>query len=106
ANWAAPPAGGANSSAARWTGSPRNWDWTRAAMNNRGETTRRDRDLPDRLAQLWRTGQRPDLAAFLAGAGTLPAGELVAVLRVDQEARWRAGERVGAEHYLDAHPAL
>jgi hypothetical protein len=76
-------------------------------MNDRGESqTRRTRDLPARFGELWRKGQRPDLAAFLAGAGPLTPQQLLAVLRIDQEERWRAGERVAAEAYFDAHPTL
>ena len=63
-------------------------------------------DLPDRLEALWSQGGRPDLAAFLAGAGPLPAAELLALVRVDQQGRWLAGERRLAEDYLATYPAL
>ncbi len=63
-------------------------------------------DLPGRLEELWGAGQRPDLGDFLAGAGPVSAHTLLEVLRVDQEARWRGGERLRAEDYLAAHPAV
>jgi predicted Ser/Thr protein kinase len=58
------------------------------------------------LGRLWCQGLRPDVDAFLARAGPLPAGQAAAVLRVDQFQRWQAGERVPAESYLRRHPAL
>jgi serine/threonine-protein kinase len=57
-------------------------------------------DPARQLWLLWRAGQRPDLGAFLAGAGPLTAAQAAAVLRVDQRERWLAGERVPAEDYL------
>jgi hypothetical protein len=61
-------------------------------------------DAAERLWQRWQQGQRPDLDAFLAEAGPLPAAELSAVLRVDQRQRWQAGERVLAESYQQRYP--
>jgi hypothetical protein len=64
----------------------------------------RSRDDPaERLWLLWRQGLRPDLDAFLAQNRNLSASGLAAVLRVDQRERWRAGERVQAESYLDRY---
>jgi serine/threonine-protein kinase len=63
-------------------------------------------DPAERLWQLWQQGQRPDLDAFLAETGPLPAAELCAVLRIDQRQRWQAGERVLAESYLQRHPLV
>ena len=63
-------------------------------------------DAAEQLWQLWRRGQRPDVEAFLAGAGPLSPAELAGVLRVDQRERWQAGERVHAETYLAQFPAL
>jgi WD40 repeat protein len=63
-------------------------------------------DAADRLWRLWRDGPPPDLDAFLAQAGPLRAGELAAVLRADQRARWQAGERVPAECYLRRYAGL
>jgi tetratricopeptide (TPR) repeat protein len=57
-----------------------------------------------RLWQLWRQGQRPDVRAFLAPAGELTAEQVAAALLVDQRERWRNGERVPAEAYLDLYP--
>jgi serine/threonine-protein kinase len=64
------------------------------------------RDAAEHLLQLWRQGQRPDVDGFLAAAGPLSPQELAAVLRVDQRARWQAGERVPAESYLRRYAAL
>jgi predicted Ser/Thr protein kinase len=58
------------------------------------------------LASLWRRGEHPDLATFLAQVGPLEPQDLGAVLRVDQRQRWQAGERVPAETYLECYPAL
>jgi serine/threonine protein kinase len=68
--------------------------------------TRPGTDPAQRLADLWQQGQRPKLRDFLATAGDLSLSQLVGVLRVDQEQRWRAGERVSAESYLRLHPEL
>lgn len=62
---------------------------------------------PDqRLWHLWRRGQRPDVWDFLARAGELSPAQVVDVLAVDQQERWRCGERVPAEAYLRRCPAL
>src|SRR5262249_40310365 len=67
----------------------------------------RRRDEPaQRLLSLWRQGQHPDVADFLATAGIRDPQELLAVLRVDQVERFRLGQSVRVETYLDAVPAL
>src|SRR5262245_22241403 len=58
------------------------------------------------LWQLWQQGQRPDVQAFLAAAGTLTPAEVAAALLVDQRQRWQAGERRTAEAYLEMYPRL
>jgi tetratricopeptide (TPR) repeat protein len=58
------------------------------------------------LWHLWDQGQQPDLAEFLAGAGPLDPLDLAAVLRVDQRQRWLNGQRIPAEHYMSAYPAV
>jgi hypothetical protein len=63
-------------------------------------------DPAERLSQLWRQGRRPDVAAFLADAGTLGPTQAAAVLRVDQGQRWQARGRVPAEAYLRQYPAV
>jgi tetratricopeptide (TPR) repeat protein len=66
-----------------------------------------DREEPAQcLWRLWQEGQRPDVRRFLEGIGELSPEQLAAVLRVDQRERWHAGERIPAEHYLGAYPAL
>jgi tRNA A-37 threonylcarbamoyl transferase component Bud32 len=51
------------------------------------------------LARLWRAGQAPDLASFLAEVGPLSPASLASVLLVDQAERWRRGQRVPVESY-------
>src|SRR5262249_49208594 len=63
-------------------------------------------DAAEQLALLWERGERPDLDAFLGRVGPLPPAGLAAVLRVDQRGRWRAGDPVAAEAYLDRSPAV
>src|SRR5262249_31793339 len=103
--WAAPPRRGASSWPGPSNGSPRNSDWTRTTM------TETDLDSPDpatHLERLWQRGGRPDVRQFLSAAAGLTPAQVVAVLCVDQRERWRAGERVLAETYLQipaAHQA-
>src|SRR4051794_22784822 len=54
----------------------------------------------------WADGRAGDLDAFLAGLGPADPADLVAVLLVDQQHRWEAGQRVPAEAYLRRFPAL
>src|ERR1700741_5177904 len=56
--------------------------------------------------RLWQTGPPPDLAAFIDRAGVLSPAELVAILLVDQRARWNLGEQVLVETYLADYPRL
>ena len=58
------------------------------------------------LSRLWGEGRRPDVRTFLGRAGRLAPGQVAAVLRVDQAARWAAGDRVTARDYLRDFPAL
>jgi WD40 repeat protein len=60
----------------------------------------------EQLYRLWRQGDQPDVDGFLVGAGDLSPSEAAAVLRVDQRERWRQGEGVSAEAYLQRHPAV
>src|SRR5689334_21689802 len=60
----------------------------------------------DQLLGLWQCGRRPDLAAFLGQVGGCGPRQLLEILRVDQEQRWRSGEPVAAETYLHDYPAL
>jgi eukaryotic-like serine/threonine-protein kinase len=63
-------------------------------------------DPARRLWALWRQGHRPRLEDFLAQAGALDAGQLLEVLLVDQAERFRLGQGVAAETYLDAFPPV
>jgi hypothetical protein len=47
-----------------------------------------------------------DLTDLVARCGGLPLPRLVEALREDQTKRWRAGQRLWAEAYLEAFPAL
>jgi WD40 repeat protein len=58
------------------------------------------------LWDLWRQGEQPSVDDFVAGADIRDPDRIVAVVRVDQWERWRLGQRVPAETYLDAFPAL
>ena len=59
-----------------------------------------------RYLRLWQDGDRPDLEAFLEHEEDLEPAELAAVLRADQRNRWRAGDPVPAEWYLERFPAV
>jgi serine/threonine-protein kinase len=63
-------------------------------------------DPAEELWRLWRQGQAPDVDAFVARLGPLPAAQVAALLRIDQRERWRAGERVLAESYLQRYPQV
>jgi tetratricopeptide (TPR) repeat protein len=63
-------------------------------------------DPARRLWDLWRQGERPIVEEFLIEAGVRAPDEILAVLRVDQAERYRLGQRVAAETYLAAFPAL
>src|SRR5439155_17426479 len=58
------------------------------------------------LENLWRQGQCPDVREFLSKQKGLAPAQIVAVLCVDQQQRWQAGERIPAETYLSMDPAL
>jgi serine/threonine protein kinase len=74
-------------------------DEPRSAVPHSGES------LARRLERLWSEGQAPDVHALLSG-GSYSAAELGEALAVDQRWRWRRGERVPAEAYLQAFPAV
>ncbi len=67
---------------------------------------RQDDEAARRLWRLWEERQQPNLIEFVAGAGRLDPLELAAVVRVDQRQRRLLGERLEAEHYLQAFPAV
>jgi hypothetical protein len=60
----------------------------------------------DRLWHLWEQGRGPRLEVFLAQIGPVTRPQLLAILRTDQQARWRSGERVLVESYLRLRPDL
>jgi serine/threonine-protein kinase len=53
-----------------------------------------------RFSLRWTQGGPPDLRQFLSEAGELSPADLAAILRLDLQKRWQAGERVPAEDYL------
>src|SRR5262245_36787499 len=66
-----------------------------------------ERDAPARrLWGLWRQGQQPRVEDFLAQAGVRDPGQILEVLLVDQAERFRLGQVVPAEAYLDAFPTV
>jgi WD40 repeat protein len=58
------------------------------------------------LWRLWLQGETPDVKLFLEHAAVTDPEMIVAVLRVDQRERALRGERLSAEHYLRAFPAV
>ena len=66
-----------------------------------------ERDAPARrLWSLWRQGQQSRVQDFLAQAGVRNSGQILEVLLVDQAERFRLGQGVLAESYLDAFPTV
>ena len=68
--------------------------------------------LARKYEQAWRDsellGVEPDLREFLNDAGTAVdgPGARLAILRADMSLRWEAGDKVGAQWYLDRYPDL
>ena len=60
----------------------------------------------EQLWHEWRQDRGPELGPFLARWPDLSPAQLLAVLRVDQQERWRRGDRVSVEAYLERVPAL
>jgi serine/threonine-protein kinase len=56
--------------------------------------------------QRCKSGQAPDLSAFLSQLGTLSSDDLCALVRADQEFRWTRGQSALAEDYLRRFPGL
>jgi hypothetical protein len=63
-------------------------------------------DPARRLWGLWRQGQKPRVEDFLGQAGIDEPGQILEVLLVDQAERFRLGEGVSAETYLDGFPTV
>jgi serine/threonine protein kinase len=63
-------------------------------------------DPARRLWSFWRQGEQPKAEDFLAQADIRDPDRIVAVLRVDQWERYRLGQGVRAETYLEAFPAV
>jgi hypothetical protein len=58
------------------------------------------------LWEQWRQQQCPDFDVFVGPAGHLTADQALALLRYDQQARWRSGDRLPAEAYLQRYRLL
>jgi tetratricopeptide (TPR) repeat protein/tRNA A-37 threonylcarbamoyl transferase component Bud32 len=54
----------------------------------------------------WQKETVPDLREFLKKIGALETSQLIAVLLIDQEERWRRGDQVPVEDYLRRFPDL
>lgn len=67
---------------------------------------KRSSDPVQRFWHLWQSGRRPELREFLDDAGPLTADQLLAVVRLDQQQRWQAGDRIAAEDYFRLCPLL
>jgi serine/threonine protein kinase len=63
-------------------------------------------ELARRFWELWQQAPAPDLSRFLEQAGPLAPISLAAVLCVELRERWRKRERIPAEYYLRAYPAV
>jgi eukaryotic-like serine/threonine-protein kinase len=65
-------------------------------------------EADQRLDELWKRGQRPDLRSFVSqfDGAALELDDLLAVIRVDQRRRWEIGERVSVDAYRRAFPSL
>jgi serine/threonine-protein kinase len=63
-------------------------------------------DLAQQLEILWQQGQAPDIREFLSRAGDLTPDQVINALCVDQWHRWRHGDRIPAEAYLQMHPVI
>ncbi|MGL4424175.1 MAG: serine/threonine-protein kinase [Gemmataceae bacterium] len=77
------------------------------ATDHADSTSQESLSPAERYDSLWTLEyQPPFLRAFLAKVGSMSLRELADVLRVDQMQRWRYGEDVLAEWYLDQYPRL
>jgi WD40 repeat protein len=65
-----------------------------------------DLEPASRFRLLWERGSVPDVASFLRGLPGLTPTQVLAIVRTDQDRRWRAGQPVPAEDYLGQHPVL
>jgi serine/threonine-protein kinase len=65
-----------------------------------------DAEPARQLLALWEQGQRPSVWEFLASVKSLSREQFLEVLLVDQRERWRSGERVLVETYLEQQPTL
>jgi WD40 repeat protein len=65
-----------------------------------------DEDVLRRFEGLWGQAAPPDVWQFLADAGPLAPADVAALLTIDRDHRWRRGERIHAEIYLERCPEL
>lgn len=60
----------------------------------------------DQYRALWSIDKAPPLSEFLNRFSNLSLDGLLDVVEIDRAERWRRGDRVNAEHYLDAFSQL
>lgn len=67
---------------------------------------RRRPTAADQYRRLWAGDQSPNLKAFLEGLLDLKPDDLLDVIELDRNERWRRGKRVSAEAYLREFPTI
>lgn len=63
-------------------------------------------NITDQFRTLWRSQSPPNLREFVAAHGPMSDRELATLVRADQHNRWRSGNRLPAEWYLQHFPRL
>lgn len=63
-------------------------------------------ELCDRFEAAWRSGPRPELAAWLPADGLLRSVALIELVLLDFDYRRRAGENANVDDYLARYPEL
>ncbi|MBI3408939.1 MAG: protein kinase [Planctomycetes bacterium] len=62
-------------------------------------------DLADSLEEAWKNGETVDLNRFLPSTGTpTRAAILLELIKTDLECRWRHGQAVGLDYYVEKFP--
>ena len=73
-----------------------------------GDLNTRDWDnlqnLADALEEAWKKGQSVDLARFLPPTGDKRSTILLELIKTDLECRWRHGQPVVLDYYLERFP--
>ena len=69
------------------------------------DATRLDR-IVDAFEEAWRAGNRPDIDWYLPADVSLRQLALIKLVHIDLENRFRSGEKVRVETYLDIYPEI